>query len=88
MQVVNWVSLWIGPPPVVERRKNFKHLKGTQMDKEKKTPDWGEELTSAQLEGVSGGVANPFVEVVMLAAKEAFYKAMWYSSVGWKDFRT
>ena len=44
-------------------------------------------VTDEELDGVSGGVRtngdNPFVQVAMLATKEAFYKGMWYSSVGW-----
>ncbi|MEH2565171.1 hypothetical protein [Bradyrhizobium sp. AZCC 2289] len=44
-------------------------------------------VTDEELDGVSGGVRtngdNPFVQVAMLATKEAFYKGMWYSSEGW-----
>jgi hypothetical protein len=46
-------------------------------------------VTDEELDGVSGGGRtngdNPVVQVVILAAKEAFYQGMWYSTQGWKS---
>jgi len=48
-----------------------------------------EEMTEEQLNGITGGGRtngdNPIVQTVIMAAKETFYKDMWYSSQGWKS---
>lgn len=44
-------------------------------------------LADEELDGISGGARtngdNAFVQVAILAAKEAFYQGMWYSNNGW-----
>jgi bacteriocin-like protein len=47
------------------------------------------ELTTEELDAVTGGGKtngdNPFVQVVTLAEKAAFYKASFYADQGWKS---
>jgi bacteriocin-like protein len=52
-------------------------------------------LTDEEMDNVSGGATfhypirsngdDPFVQVVVLAEKEAYYKASFYHCQGWKD---
>jgi len=46
-------------------------------------------IADEELNGISGGGRtngdNPVVQVVIQAAKETFYKNMWYASQGWKS---
>lgn len=77
-----------------EQRQNTERKERTIMKREqlrKNSPETAgeEELTSAQLQGVSGGAGkkgdNAFVQVVVLAAKAAFYGAQFYAAQGWTD---
>jgi len=64
-------------------------MKREQLRKNSPETAGEEELTSAQLQGVSGGAGkkgdNAFVQVVVLAAKAAFYGAQFYAAQGWTD---
>jgi hypothetical protein len=63
---------------------NIASIKFDELTAEQLQP--GGELTSTQLERVSGGRTNaqdPFVQVVLLAAKAAFYQGMFYADQGW-----
>jgi len=46
-------------------------------------------MSDEELNCISGGGRtngdNPVVQVVLMAAKETFYKGMWYASQGWKS---